>query len=209
MNQNSISFILNSNEKFVLDLQESLDCVHCCYEAPIIFFHDASQIVIASDFVRYNISGLSHLLSKVLAKQLMLHSSIIKDIGYLYNEYLQGLYSESLQKNKELVYEKMEGIDHWVGEAYKLFDCNPTTWLYNDYDENIILEITPNYPWHFSEPKEGEDFIPYEEWIKSYKPVLIRAIPVEVARQWLEQANMILKKIEENVARFEREHAEK
>jgi hypothetical protein len=65
--------------------------------------------------------------------------------------------------------------------------------------------MTPVYPWHFYElddAQQQKNYIPYEEWIKNYKPLLIRTIPKDVAEQWLNQAQEILKKIEENTPRL-------
>jgi hypothetical protein len=76
----------------------------------------------------------------------------------------------------------------WSGN---IFD----TWLYNK-NESIWLEISPIYPWHFRDPKEGEIFVPYKEWIKSYKPVCIVEIQRKIAQQWLSQAKSIMEEIE-------------
>jgi hypothetical protein len=207
MRLNKIIFKLNNEEGIFMSLPCNFEELACCSEGAINFYTQEHTYTMALDLVLYFMNELIGSLSQSLENKLRLHESISKDIGYLSNEYLQD--------KPGLVCEKLEGIDYWVGSKNALWSTRQNmypklaSWLYNDQNGNIIFEITPRYPWHFSEPKEGEDFIPYEEWIKSYKPVLIRAIPVEVARQWLEQANMILKKIEENVARFEREHAEK
>ena len=56
------------------------------------------------------------------------------------------------------------------------------TWLYNQ-NNKIYLEITPGYMWHFSDQINKEDFIPYDEWIKNYKPLVIIEIDKVIARQ--------------------------
>ena len=85
---------------------------------------------------------------------------------------------------------------YWVGFNYDLFSSfgdgiTPvTTWLYNDKDNNIILEVTKDYRWHFMQledtPEESE-FITYEDFMKDYKPLIHYMIPHDVAIQWLEQ----------------------
>ena len=85
---------------------------------------------------------------------------------------------------------------YWIGFDYNIWstygDANPliTTWLYNDENNNIIIEMTRDYPWHFIEldsPSEDPDYITYEEFMKDYKPLIYRVIPRYVAITWLEQ----------------------
>jgi chitinase len=72
------------------------------------------------------------------------------------------------------------------------------TWIYNDIGGNIIFAITPFYPFLFCDPDEEPNYLPYEEWIKSYKPYLIAKLSRETAEQWLAQANSILEQIDKN-----------
>jgi hypothetical protein len=209
LNDFNIVFKINKAEDIIIELNEALENVHCCYNADIFYINNLYKTSIASDFIRYSLAILKGLLTKALKNKLRLHRSITNDIGYLYNEELQdkpGLFYKTSK----------EGRKFWIGESYSLWNSSLDSWLYNDKDGNIIFEITPTYPSYYTEPETSTDYISYEEWIKSYKPFLIRKIPVEVARQWLDQANAILKKIEENVARniaegeaLEREKKEK
>ena len=48
----------------------------------------------------------------------------------------------------------------------------------------------------------------WQAWHKDYKPLFIRTLPREVAQQWLDQANSILKQITDNIERFEKEEQE-
>jgi hypothetical protein len=209
MNIHNIIFKINDTEKIIIELKEPLDNVDCCYQECINFYKGNKNLCnFSTDTIRYNLKELASLLSQALENKLQLHKSITKDIGYLANE--------ADQEKLGISY-----INHlWVGRRYALFGGNLNektylySWIYNDKDSNIIFEITPKYKWHFSEPKKGESYIPYEEWIKTYKPFLIRKIPVEVACQWLDQATSILNKIEENMAKLtvealEREKKEK
>lgn len=195
MNDFNIVFKINNAEDIIIELNEALENVHCCYNADTFYINNLYKTSIASDFIRYSLEILKGLLAKALKNKLKLHRSITNDIGYLYNEELQdkpGLFYKTSK----------EGRKFWVGESYSLWNSSLDSWIYNDERGNIIFEITPKYPWNYVEPKENEHYIPYEEWIKSYKPFLIRKIPIEVARQWLDQATSVLNKIEENMARL-------
>ena len=69
------------------------------------------------------------------------------------------------------------------------------TWLYNQNDK-IYLEITPIYTWLFRKPKKGDGFIPFDQWIKDYKPLALIEIDKATAQQWLDQAGQLMQEIE-------------
>jgi hypothetical protein len=199
MSKNEIIFMLNDTEKIVIPFEEGLDKVHCCYETPIFLYQGSQKSLLTSESLRENMYILSNLLGKALNSSLPLHESIVKDIGYLENEHLQG--------RSGLVYIKLESRNYWVGSKNNLWspclaNSNLTTWIYNDVDDFIIFEVTLLYPYHFSDPAETGNVISYDQWIQGYKPYLIRRIPRTVAEQWLVQANKILQQIEKNVERF-------
>src|SRR5205085_11669823 len=98
-------------------------------------------------------------------------------------------------------YEELGESEYWVGDKYRLWGYGSRgVWIYNSGDDSIIFEVTPAYAGGFAYPQKC---IPYNQWIKKYKPYLIRIIPRDVAQQWLEQCNAILKQIEENIKRFQ------
>ena len=137
--------------------------------------------------------------SAVIDGNLRLHSSIQQDLGYLWNEELQG--------NPGLFYvsEKDEKSSYWVGLNY--FLCSNgriasriTTWLYNDEQGNIILEATPVYKWSMLEydPADGFPFVSYEDFMKDYKLIFKKIIPKQVAQRWLLQAQQLYEVFYEN-----------
>ena len=59
--------------------------------------------------------------------KLMLHTSIKKNIGFLWNEYLQD------KTDSTFVFEDVEGRPSWIGQKYLLWESNTSncaTWLY-------------------------------------------------------------------------------
>ena len=140
-------------------------------------------------------------LIEALENKLLLDSSIKKSLGFYQSQY----YKKNNRKN--LKYDVSdEGRTYWIGYRYQLFGSNgievPASWLYNDQLGNIVLEITPIYPWFFSEPKPGEVFIKYSEWMKTYKPILIRTITKETAEQWLKQIDELIEAVKKNDERL-------
>lgn len=135
------------------------------------------------DFFRY-VNVLAKQLSLGFENNLIMHESIIKNIGFYENQYRQKRY------RKNLTYKTgSNGGKYWIGSQYLLFSAygnvNQNSWLYNDNDGNIVFELTPIYPWFYSDPGPGETFIKYSDWMKQYQPLLKRIIPKEVAQEWL------------------------
>lgn len=205
MRKYEIVFQLNTFEKIVIELEEPLSVVNCCSQAQIVLYFENKNYNVREDSIRYYIDLFRTLLTKVINNEFQLHESIIEDIGYLGNE--------SFQNKPYLIYESCSDGE-WVGEKHSLWGGPGfATWLYNDIDKNIIFEITPFYKYHFSDSENALDYVPYEQWIKEYKPYLIKKIPREVAEQWLAQANNLLTIIDENTERerlaYEATHLEK
>lgn len=171
----------------------------CKFDDIIIFFHYKKKKYLALKYecLFSGINDLKGLLELALDNKLQLHKSINSDIGYLWNEYLQG--------NKDDLFFKMndDGTKEWIGKDYLLWcpSQGENTWIFNK-DNRIFLEVTPGYKWHFSDIEEAKknekDYITYDEFIKNYKAIAIVEIDKEVARKLLIQLDDFLKHIEEN-----------
>lgn len=195
MKMHEITFKLDHTEKIVVPLQEDITALHCCYDLPIFFLHGNNECMLSNDSIHDAMYSFSRLLDKALAKKLSLPLAITEDIGYIINE----------QMNNDNSQTYPEITDYWLWSIAGVFKTKMNSWIYNDHDGAIILEITPSYPWNFENAEKNADFVPYEEWIKKYKPYAIRKIPASVARGWLDQANNILEQIEKNIATLRKE----
>ena len=135
------------------------------------------------------------LLKKSLRGDLLLHHSINFDIGYQSN---QTINDSSFTAFK---YTDQNNDTYWIGQKYELSSYNYTAWIYNDDQNNIIFEVTPEYPRCIDQENEIE-VEDYQNWMKSYKPLLITIISQETAEQWLKQAETILEKINKNMEKI-------
>ena len=212
--KHEIFFNLSTTEKIRIECEDGIQDVHCCYWGHIFFIQEHHSYLLMHDTIMYCQQCFAGILKKVLANKLKLHSSmqlhgpLNKDIGFCFNE--------SRQSKPDLVRKVEENGEGggWIGMKYMVWGSKVITWIYNDSDGNIIFELTPSFPgeptYKFDDepptPEEIANSAWYEEWIKSYKPILIRKIPREVAQQWLEQAEEILKTIEDNIARMSAEN---
>lgn len=197
--------ILTINDKTKIIMHHAIDPreFNCDYEDFIIFKNDEFDTIIAKGFIYHNLRQLACLLQKTLANQLILHESITTDLGYLFNEYSAIICGEKKQESTILRFIQKNNESYWAGIDYSLWAYEITTWIYNKPDGSIVFEITPFYPYMYCEPEEEPDYIPYEEWIKTYKPYFITTLSRETGLQLLEQAERIIKIIEDNQKRWD------
>src|SRR5690606_28281685 len=104
------------------------------------------------------------------------------------------------------VCKKIESSSIWIGTQHLLWESkNYISWLYTDKNSSIIFEVTPFYPFMYSDTKKKLHYISFESWMKRYKPYLISIIPKETAHKWITQANCITQQIEANINRWKQE----
>lgn len=73
MNTYTITFVLNSTDKICINLERSLEEIHCCDGAPIIFFQNNNRYLLSNDSissVRDNIKRFVDLLKRALNNKL-------------------------------------------------------------------------------------------------------------------------------------------
>ena len=194
----SITFPINKETKIVIPLKDPIDYIGATYEENIFLYHNNHKNIISDRTIYHDMLDLVDIIKKALNKELFLHSSISKDIGYLYN------YCHYDNTNLAM-HTFPNGTVRWVGYLYHLWESNSNfdSWIYNKPDGSIIFEVTPFYPYMYCEPEEEPDYIPYEEWIKTYKPYFIATLSRETAQQWIEQAEEIIRMVDYNEKRWD------
>jgi len=204
MNKFILNFILNATEQITLELESPLDNLDYCCRTNIIWHQQKNIFLLSNDSLYYDMERFSDFLKKALNNELQLHHSITQDIGYLCNEYYQN-------KHGFILHNFAHGGQDWIGYQYHLWEAYKNnirliTWLYNNIGGTIIFEITPCYPYLFCEPEDEPNYISYNEWIKTYKPYLIKEIPIDVAQKWLNQTELIVKTIEKNETQWQKKN---
>lgn len=190
-----INFNISENELIEFLLLCDIDDMNNCEDIEIFYINQGNRYQISNDCFSYSLGQFKDLLDKVLNNKLKLHKSINHDIGYLWNEYLQNKQGHNFIQQK--IYKDVNDHD-WVGEKYLLWESPKkyTTWLYNK-NESIYFEVAPSYKWHFVDPKKGENFVAYEEWIKSYEPIAIIELKRAVAQELLKRTEELMVLINE------------
>ena len=200
MNNSLVFFNINEETKQYLLL------INLCPEQNHLYRFDVSNIIfvddenreiyqVYNDAIIYGVESLYHLLKKALNNELNLHDFTETSIGLSRNQYFQ-------KKNEAMEINKKDKCE-WAGGSLLLWEVPSKleTWLYNK-NNKIFIEITPVYPWHFSDPREHEHFIPYNEWIKNYKPLMVAEIEKEFASDWLIKTEKIIQEIEKSDAKY-------
>lgn len=158
--------------------------INCCEDTSIAFDYLNNKYVLYNDVIIDALDSLKNLSEKILKNELIIHDSINLDIGFLQNEYDDFLWKKNLSKKRKYDFFEIHG--NWIGSNYMLFDGRDIfTWLYQK-NNLIYLEVTPYYKWHSRDPDKGEEFIPYEEWIKNYNPIAIVEIDKKTIQRWNE-----------------------
>jgi len=166
-----------------------------------IYFQNQSTLCIDTNEAGEIFRSLISHLEKAVDNKLQLHESLTQNIGFMYNEYFDN------RLESMMVYSEDKSKKHWVMYDYKMWsgsttDINNriTTWLYNDKDGNIILEMTKTYSWFYIQDSDikRSDFVYYEDFIKDYKSLAYCIISQEIATSWLKQAKKLLQIFAEN-----------
>ena len=193
-----ISFAIDNTCKIIIPLKDPIESLDPLYREIFFLLINKKKIILSQSTVYHNMIYLAEYLKKALNKKLFLDSFVTKNIGNRHNEYL---YNATNSSTSEL-----SNDTDWIGYKYHLWSARNgliswDSWIYNDFDDSIIFEVTPIYPYLFSESEEEPNYISYEEWIKTYKPYFITTLSKETAEQWLKQAETIIKIVENNQKR--------
>lgn len=166
------------------------NAIQCCIFFQIYLKQEGNNYLLYDYETSSGLDPFEALLKECLYSE-NINLSVAKDIGYLWNEYLQ--------KKRNVIFEyiTIDNVNRWVGEHYLLWEASSklATWLYYK-DDSIYLEITP--VWQLTKPGMDEDYISYEEFIKNYKPILTIKIDKDNAKQILKKTMELQNIIEKN-----------
>ena len=108
------------------------------------------------------------------------------DLGFLWNEHIQKIIlAEEAGK-------PLKSWD-WIAGHTVFLQCRANgdkscnTFLYNDHQGNIILQISAAYPWFFKDAPSSELNISYDDWLPKHKILYKIIIPRKVAQKWVKQ----------------------
>ena len=206
MNINTFTFSLNQYEKLIISLKNQNDIIDCCYEASIVLNQNNEKVIIGNSTVFIYAELLKNKLILALSNKLQLDSSITRDLGYYWNQDLN-------EEDPKLFYLNDKDGKYWIGINHFLWgtaggsERKFAAWLYNDSVGNITFQVTPLFSGTLVDWDDSIEVKAYQEWMEtSYEPFFTRIIPKDVAMQWLDQANLILKTIDQNTKKLKAQY---
>ncbi len=113
------------------------------------------------------------------------------DIGLLLSDFWQEI---ALAQEAQIPVPKWG----WDLSYLVLFNCNNNkyknnkTFLYNDEQGNMVLQISSVYPWVFSDTSKDKDSIDYAAWRPTYTIMYKDIIAKDVIKKWLEQLDTLI-----------------
>ncbi len=154
---------------------EATEKLHMFDKVTIILKEGNKEVIIFNDILMEGIIRLENRLKSALNNELDLPAFVdIGNLGYYYN-------TDTKNGQDSLEYSK-----YWLWSTQ-----GPQTWSYNK-DNKIYLEIVPTYSWLFSDAKEGDNYITFDAFMKTYKPIAVEEIDRATVQKWIEQCKEIL-----------------
>jgi hypothetical protein len=164
--------------------------LHKFDEVTVVLREKDTTITISIDLADVIFESLKNMLQNVcMDNQVLLPDNIqIGELGYYYNKDMK---------------DEVDLIDYsnfavWSGGVSK---GKYTTWLYKK-DNGMYFEISPNYPWLYAEPDESSNYIPFDQFMKTYKPILVIELDRSLIEKWLDNCNGILHELEKRHAQM-------
>ncbi|MBC1805819.1 hypothetical protein HCJ40_02135 [Listeria sp. FSL L7-0993] len=183
---NKLVFPINNYDRIELQIPSKETDIYRYDEIKIVLnCHLGSYTLYSDDFIIEAIRTLQNLLEKALNNELEVPDSLSElEIGKLSNDNYQDI----------LIYEGK----HWGGEKYNVWNTNGfETWLYNKMEE-IYIQVTPLYKWHFNEPENMNNFSSYSQFVRDYEIIYKAEIETDIAIQWLNKCKEIIRIISRN-----------
>jgi hypothetical protein len=187
MNKELLTFILNNHAKIIIQLHYPEDIIDASYDTRLYFIYYNHRYLLSYFCLRSNISEFKKILNKALNNKLQLTEYFAQNIGYYWNNAL----------NKKNTSEKF-GADYYALKYYTPWYSDQCIWIYNDQYKNIILEITPLYPYTYAYKKRKPSYNYFLKWMQKYKPIYKQIISKDIVQQWIDQATEILNEIDKN-----------
>lgn len=152
-------------------------------EISVIFKENNSEVCIFKDAFQEAVTTIYRGLSKCVTNQMELNPTLeVGRVGEKWNIWTNDL-SDEVGEDEEDVYQQ-----YWIWSSRGF-----QTWIYQK-DSKSFIELSPSYRWHYVEPLENEAVIPFEEFMKGYKPTVI-----EITLEQLTKILDSLRKLKEDL----------
>jgi hypothetical protein len=179
MKKRLLDFPLGKARNLKLYTLDEAHSVHRFTEIEIHCVSNDHDILLFDDFLGEAVEASVTILKQAINRELTLPETIRReDLGALCNKYCH-----TAEASVDVGADHTERYLMWESVASHIF-----SWVYNDKD-NIYLEISPMYPYHFS---EDSALLSFEAFMDSYQVIETMNI-TECANELLRQCETLLR----------------
>ena len=148
--------------------------------ATTTYFEESNEIILYQDVLNDTVYTLYYTIEIVSSKKFHLPNHITPGmVGYFFNELRTDFQNQDTR---------------WLN-YYRVWSKRSIQTLLYNMNDTVYLEISPAYPWEHVEPKPDEHYIPFEEFMQSYKPYVLQEIPHETLVQWRDTSYRLLQSL--------------
>lgn len=119
------------------------------------------------------------------------------DLGLLWHQHWQKV-AIAEDSGNPLSSWKWPGMELYLVENKGSGFDSCITWLYNDENGQIIMQVNNIYPWFFKDAPSPDLDISYDDWLPQYKILYKTIIPKNVAKQWVKDLHGLYSMLELN-----------
>jgi hypothetical protein len=168
---------------------EPTEALHKFDEVSVVLTVNDTDSVVMRDIIQVIVWPLYHFLRRGLSNKIPLPPSVTA--GTLSCVYNRDYYSDYWKDEGSPTLLTIDYKQFWLWSAQNLVQ----SWMYNS-DNKLYLEIGNAY-----NPDPDDSDIPddkaFEEYMVHYKPLLFIEIPTEVAHEWLQKCEKLIRDIDE------------
>ena len=182
------TFKVYNNRYFMFVSENEKSEVNFFDEITVYYYINNIKTILFQDFLGEGIKSFYNITSKVLMNKLDVPESyLLKGVGYewnLVNNYIANELDNDIE-DVTAPYLMWSTPSKYANE----------TWMYNN-NNNIYLEVSKDYKWHYSAPKETDNFITFDEFKRIYHPYDIVELDVNLVKEWNRKCVEIIDKMQ-------------
>lgn len=166
----------------------------------MIYLHNQTEAdLVMRSFVGYDLYYFAEHIQQCIDNQLPILQNLEQsiDLGLLWNEHWQKIAIAENAGNPLSSWKWTEGNTLFL-QCNSNGDRSNNTFLYNDDNGNIILQIASAYPWFFKEASSPDLDISYDDWLPQYKILYKTVVPKDVAQRWVKDLHGLYAMLELN-----------
>jgi hypothetical protein len=185
--QKEIQFNVSTGQSLRIDLPDTLEETHRFDDIDVLFSDQEKAFsLFENEHISEAVRSLNNALNLALEGKIKFPADLNPDKGIYYYSMIS---MNDFYKNNNTGSVDPASKVAWIWSGTK--NNQPQTFIYT-IDADIFLEISPNYKWLNAEPQEGDGFIPFEEFLKSYRMLYRFKLDTPTILEWQKTCENVL-----------------